>query len=41
MEHVACDRVGGVEDGEEQDMVGLLPLVGPLVQLDVHQLRRQ
>ena len=41
MEHVAGDRVGGVEDGEEQDMVGLLPLVGPLVQLDVHQLGRQ
>ena len=41
VEHVAGDRVGGVEDGEEQDMVGLLPLVGPLVQLDVHQLRRQ
>ena len=41
VKHVAGDRVGGVEDGEEQDMVGLLPLVGPLVQLDVDQLGRQ
>ena len=33
--------IGGVEDREEEDMVGLLSLVCPLVQLDVDQLRRE
>ena len=33
VENLASDGVGGVENGEEEDVVGLLWLVGPTVQL--------
>ena len=41
MQDLAVDRVGGIEDGEQEHVVGLLALRCLLGELKLHQLRRQ